>query len=142
MKAPACRLDRPPAFREARNDFQVLAPLGKTLVDVGQHAVGEGLVQRVGIERFQIALKCQPERRGRRRRGHRGRQQGSGKNCLELHHGVPRKAIDCQANAAYSFRNQYSRIRLSASCTSLTFLETPHASSCWCSGTKAKSFSW
>ena len=64
MEAPARRLDHFPALGEAGNDLQVLVALGEALVDVAEHAVGEGLVERIGIERLQVALEREPERRG------------------------------------------------------------------------------
>ena len=60
--------------------FEVLVALGEALVNVAEHAVGEGLVERVGIERLQIALEREAEGRGPSRRRERcQRDRGSKK---------------------------------------------------------------
>ena len=66
IETPARRLDHLPALGEAGNDLEILVALGQPLVHVAEHAMGEGLVQRVGIERLEVALEGETESRGRR----------------------------------------------------------------------------
>ena len=57
MEAPLERVDDLPALGQARNDLEVLVALGQPLHDVAHGAERERLVQRVGIERVEVALE-------------------------------------------------------------------------------------
>ena len=69
IKAPLERVDDFPPLGQARNDLEILVALGQALHDVAHGAEREGLVQRVGVERVEIALEGIAEGLGGGRRG-------------------------------------------------------------------------
>ena len=76
VKAPTRRLRRLPAFRERWNDFQILVAGDETLIDMRVMRGGGGLPQRVGVERFEVALVGVTQGLGRCRRYRQGGDQG------------------------------------------------------------------
>ena len=82
MEAPAVRLRSFPALREAGDDLELLVALGEPFIDVAEHAMREGLVERIGIERLEVALERETECRGRRSGQRRRRKRGSEQQCL------------------------------------------------------------
>ena len=81
MEAPAGRLRRFPSVRPARDDLQILVARDQAFIDLAEMRMGGGLVERIGIERFEVALvgvaqglgrcrhhrKCEDGSRGRRK---------------------------------------------------------------------------
>jgi hypothetical protein len=61
VEPPACRLENLPAFGQPRNDFQVAVALSEALVDVSKDTMREGLIERIRVERFEIALKSEAQ---------------------------------------------------------------------------------
>ena len=56
MKAPARRLRRFPAFGQCRSDLQFLVAGDQALIDMGMMGDGRGFLERIGIERLELAL--------------------------------------------------------------------------------------
>ena len=56
MEAPAGRLGRFPALRERRDDLQFLVARDQALIDVAEMRMRGGFVERIGIERLELAL--------------------------------------------------------------------------------------
>jgi hypothetical protein len=57
IKAPLERIDDFPSFRQPRNDLEILVALSQPFHDIAHGAERERLVQRVGVERVEIALE-------------------------------------------------------------------------------------
>ena len=75
-----------PPLSQARDDLQILVALGEPLHHVAHGAERERLVQRVGIERIEIALECVTKGLRRRRgRGERKRQRGGNTQSTKPH---------------------------------------------------------
>ena len=68
MEPPAGRLRRFPAFRQRRDDLQVPVAGHQAFEDMSEMGVGGALVQRVGVERFEVALVGVAQGLGRCRR--------------------------------------------------------------------------
>ncbi len=56
VETPAGRLRRFPAFGESRNDLQLLVARDQAFINLREMRVRRGLVERVGVERFEVAL--------------------------------------------------------------------------------------
>ena len=56
VEAPAGRLRRFPAFRQRGNDLQILVARDQAFIHMAEMRVRGGLVERIGIERFEVAL--------------------------------------------------------------------------------------
>ena len=56
MEAPVGRLQGFPAFRQRRHDLQILVAGDQALIDMGMMGDGRGFLERIGIERFEVAL--------------------------------------------------------------------------------------
>ena len=56
MEAPAGRLRGFPAFGQRRNDLQILVAGDQALIDMRMMGDGRGFLERIGIERFELAL--------------------------------------------------------------------------------------
>ena len=72
MEPPAGRLRCFPALRQRRDDLQVPVAGHQALEDMSEMGVGGTLVQRVGVERFEIALVGIAQGLGRCRRHRHG----------------------------------------------------------------------
>ena len=77
VKAPAGRLRRFPAFRQRRNDLEVLVARHQALIDVAVMGDGRAFLQRIGIEGFEVALVGVAQRLAR---CGRSQQSDRGKN--------------------------------------------------------------
>ena len=74
MEAPAGRLRGFPAFGQSRDDLQFLVAGNQAFIDLAEMRMRGGFVERVGVERFEIALvgiaqglgRCRHRRQGRR----------------------------------------------------------------------------
>ena len=56
VETPAGRLRCLPAFRQPRRDLQFLVAGDQALKDLTEMGMRRGLIERVGIERFEVAL--------------------------------------------------------------------------------------
>ena len=74
MKAPAGRLRGLPTFGEAGENREILAALRQAFIDVAEMGVGRRFVERVGVERLEVALIGVAQRLRRNRRGREGRR--------------------------------------------------------------------
>ena len=72
MKAPARRLRRFPALGKPRNDLQILVTRDQSFINMTEMGVGRRLIQRVGIERLELALVGVAQGLRRDRCGERG----------------------------------------------------------------------
>ena len=79
MEPPAGRLRRFPAFRQRRNDLQVPVAGHQAFEDMSEMGVGGALVERVGVERFEIALVGIAQCLGRCRRRCQGKDCSRGR---------------------------------------------------------------
>jgi hypothetical protein len=68
VEAPAGRLRCFPAFRQRRNDLQVLVAGHQPFIDVPVMGDRRGFLERIGIERFEVALVGVAQGLGRCRR--------------------------------------------------------------------------
>ena len=86
VEAPLEGVDDLPALGQPGNDLEVLVALGETLHDVAERAQRKALVQRVGIERVEVALEGVTEGLGCGWCGGEGKckRAGDGKG-FELH---------------------------------------------------------
>ena len=82
MEAPAGRLRRFPALGEGGNDLQILVARDQAFIDLSEMRVGGGLVERIGVERFEIALVGVAQGLGRCRR-HRKSDDRDGGRCKQ-----------------------------------------------------------
>ena len=72
METPAGRLGCFPAFGQRRNDLQILVAGDQAFVDVAMMRDGRGFLERIGIERFEVALVGVAQGLGRCRRKRKG----------------------------------------------------------------------
>ena len=56
VEAPVGRVRRFPAFRQRGNDLQILVAGDQALIDMRMMSDRCGFLERVGIERFEVAL--------------------------------------------------------------------------------------
>ena len=81
MKTPAGRFRNLPAFRQPGDDLEILVTGDQPFKHLAEMCVRGALVQRIGIERFQVALVGVTQGLGRCRR-HRESEDRSRDGCL------------------------------------------------------------
>src|SRR5436190_2911768 len=78
VEAPLEGVDDLPALGQPGDDLEVLVALGETLHDIAERTQREALVQRVGIERVEVALEGVAEGLGRGWRGGEAKRKRAG----------------------------------------------------------------
>src|SRR5258708_32560963 len=107
MKAPVCRLRRLHAFRERWNDLQIPVSADESLVNMRVMRGGCGFPQRIGIERFEVALI--------------GVTQGL-RRCRRYRQGSDRDDGRCQQGSTY--RHLFTFSAIAAACLEIARLRT------------------
>src|SRR5438270_12840498 len=103
FRSPAGRLRRFPTFGERRDDLEIFAARGQPFKNLSEMCVGGGFVERIGIERFEVALVgiTQRLRRCRRHRKSDDRDDGRYTQGLTYRHLFTFSAVACRRFSDY-----------------------------------------
>src|SRR6266436_2287455 len=125
-----------PAFGESGNDLEILVAGDQAFIDLCEMGVGGGFVERVGIQRFEVALVGVAQHLGRRGR-HRKSDDRDGRRCKQgltyrhLFH-FPKGRADLRGKAAIaSFTLGSESRRITFNFRSAGWRNSRPTLSCW-----------